>query len=41
MLSWSRDADGSGCRIIGVPKAIRAALHKRGGGTLHVITQPR
>ncbi len=33
--------DGSVCYIIGVPRAIRRALNKRDGDSLHVIIEER
>lgn len=36
-----RNPDGSVCYIIGVLKAIRKALHKRDGDTVHVVIEPR
>ncbi len=35
-----RNADGSVCHVIGVRKAIREALGKGEGDTLHVVIEP-
>ena len=35
-----RDEDGSICYVIGVRKAIREALGKGEGDTLHVVIEP-
>ena len=36
-----KNPDGSVCYIIGVTKAIRAALGKRDGDTIRVVIEPR
>ena len=36
-----KNPDGSVCYIIGVPKAIRAGLNKRGGDTIHVVIEAK
>lgn len=36
-----KNPDGSICYVIGVRKAIREELGKRGGDTLHVVIAPR
>ena len=36
-----KNPDGSVCWIIGVTKAIRKAINKRGGDTVHVEIEPR
>ena len=36
-----KNPDGSICYIIGVTKAIRAALEKHDGDTIHVVIEPR
>ena len=36
-----KQADGSVCYIIGVLKAIRKALNKGNGDTVHVVIEPR
>ncbi len=36
-----KNADGSVCYVIGVLKAIRAKLGKRGGDTIHMVIEPK
>ncbi len=36
-----KNPDGSVCYIIGVPKAIRVGLNKRGGDTIHVVIEAK
>ena len=36
-----KNADGSICYIIGIPKALRQKIHKQGGETIRVTIQER